>query len=93
MPLPFSFSLRPPRHPLLRAVVALAGLLLLGFFAAFAVVIAAFVLIGFGVRRLVLQYRGGPPSLDPQVARRVDPQVIDGEFSVVRKPHATLLPR
>ncbi len=86
--LPFSFSLRPPRHPLLRAIVALAGLLLLGFFAAFAVVIAAFVLVGFGLRRLVLQYRGGARALDPQVARRVDPQVIDGEFSVVRKPDA-----
>ena len=103
--LPFSFSLRPPRHPLLRAVVALAGLLLLGFFAAFGVVIAAFVLLGFGLRRLLVQYRGGsrptwmwgvPRSernapgrrLDPQAARRVDPQVIDGEFSVVSKPDA-----
>ncbi len=74
-------------------MLALAGLVLLGFFAAFGVVIAALVLTGFGVRRLLLQYRGGPRALDPQAARPADPQVIDGEFSVVRKPHATLLPR
>lgn len=89
----FSFSLRPPRHPLLRAVVALAGLLLLGFFAAFGVLVAAFVLLGFGLRRLLVQSRGGPRPLDPQAGRPVDPQVIEGEFSVVSKPHATLLPR
>ena len=85
--------LRPPRHPLLRAVLALSGLLLLGFFAAFAVVIAALVLAGFGVRRLLASVRHGSRPFDPQVARPVDPNVIDGEYSVVRKPHATLLPR
>jgi hypothetical protein len=91
--LPFSFTLRPPRHPLLRAVLALSGLVLLGFFAAFAVVIAALVLVGFGVRRLLLQARGGARPLDPQAVRKPDPSVIDGEFSVVRKPHGSLLPR
>ena len=82
----FQFSLRPPRHPLLRALLALAGLGLLVFFAAFAVVIGALVLAAFGVRRLLQNSRG---ALRPQPAQ---PGVIDAEFSVVRKP-PTLLPR
>lgn len=91
--LPFSFSLRPPRHPLLRAGLALAGLVLLGFFAAFGVLVAALVLVGFAARRVLLQLRGGARGFDPTAARRADPEVIDAEFSVVAKPHATLLPR
>lgn len=91
--LPFSFALRPPRHPLLRAALALTGLVLLGFFAAFAVVIAALVLAGFGLRRLLQQAGGGARPLDPQAVRKADPNIIDGEFSVVHKPHGDLLPR
>ena len=79
--------LRPPRHPLLRAVLALAGLALLVFFAAFGVVIAALVLAGFGVRRLL---RNSRAALRPQPASQ--PGAIDAEFSVVHKTH-TLLPR
>jgi hypothetical protein len=85
-----SFSIRPPRHPLLRAALAAAGLALLGFFAAFGLAVAVLVLAGFGVRKLLRAVRArvaAPPS------RPLDPKVIDGEFSVVRKPHATLLPR
>jgi hypothetical protein len=89
----FSFTPRPPRHPLLRAGLALAGLVLLGFFAAFGVVIAGLVLVAFGVRRLLQTARGGARPLDPQATRPADPHVIDGEFSVVRKPNATLLSR
>jgi hypothetical protein len=90
--LPFSFTLRPPRHPVLRAVCAVAGLLLLGFFAAFGLALAVLVLAGFGVRRLLMQSRGGPKPLNPQAAQPRDPNVIDGEFAVVRKS-APLLPR
>jgi hypothetical protein len=90
--LPFSFSLRPPRHPLLRVICAVAGLLLLGFFAVFAVVVASVVLLGFGLRRLLTQQRGGPRPLDPQATRARDPDVIEGEFAVVRKS-VDLLPR
>jgi hypothetical protein len=90
----FSFSTpRPPRHPLLRAGLAVAGLVLLGFFAAFGVLIAALVLVAFAARRVWMQLRGGARPLDPQATRSADPKVIDGEFSVVRKPGATLLPR
>ena len=79
--------LRPPRHPLLRAVLALAGLALLVFFAAFGVVIAALVLAAFGLRRLL---RNSRAALRPQAPAQ--PGVIDAEFSVVHKTH-TLLPR
>ncbi len=86
----FSFTLNPPRHPVLRALLALAGLSLLVFFAAFGVVIGALVLAAFGVRRLI---NGARARGSLGAAQRVDPNVIDGEFAVVRKPHATLLPR
>jgi hypothetical protein len=89
---PFSFTLRPPRHPLLRAALALTGLFLLGFFAMFGLAIAAVVLIGFGVRRL-LQPRADVQSVSQQKARRADPGVIEGEYSVVRKSQAGLSPR
>lgn len=88
----FSFLLRPPRHPLLRTVLALAGLALLGFFAAFALVVAGLVLTAFGVRRLLRSLRGPQAQPSPRVVRPVDPHVIDGEFSVVRKT-PPLLPR
>ena len=83
----FHFSLSPPRHPVLRLLLALAGLSLLVFFAAFGVVIGALVLAAFGVRRLLLNSKA---ALRP--AAPATPGVIDGEFSVVRKTH-TLLPR
>jgi hypothetical protein len=87
MPMPrFHFTLRPPRHPVLRAMLALAGLGLLVFFATFGVVIGGLVLAAFGVRRLLQNSRA---ALRPQPAQ---PGVIDAEYSVVRKSH-TLLPR
>ena len=54
--------------------------------------LAVVVLLGFGLRRLWLQLRGGARPLDPQVGRARDPNVIEGEFAVVRKS-ATPLPR
>ena len=83
----FHFSLSPPRHPVLRLLLALAGLSLLVFFAAFGVVIGALVLAAFGVRRLLLNSKD---ALRPSAPASTG--VIDGEFSVVRKTH-TLLPR
>lgn len=81
------FSLRPPRHPVLRLLLALAGLSLLVFFAAFGVAIGALVLAAFGMRRLLLSSR---TALRPQAPAQA--VAIDGEYSVVHKTH-TLLPR
>ena len=84
------FTLQPPRHPALRFVLALAGLALLGFFAAFALVVAGGVLAVFGARRLLRRVRAGAEA--PTPARAAPPGVIEGEFSVVSK-HTPLLPR
>jgi hypothetical protein len=84
------FTLQPPRHPALRFALALAGLALLGFFAAFALVVAGLVLTAFGARRLLRRLRdGGAASAAPRAS---PPGVIEGEFSVVSK-HTPLLPR
>lgn len=78
---PFLFSLQPPRHPLARLALGLVGLVLLGFFTVFGLVVAAIVLAAFALRRLYLSLRGEHPAR----ARPVDPNVIEGEFSVVEK--------
>jgi hypothetical protein len=84
----FQFSLRPPRNPVLRMLLALAGLGLLVFFAAFALAVGMLVLGFFGLRRLLASSR---EALRPRAPAQPD-DAIDAEFSVVRKPH-TLLPR
>ncbi len=78
---PFLFSLQPPRHPLARLALGLAGLVLLGFFTVFGLVVAAIVLAAFALRRLYFTLRGERPAR----SRPVDPRVIEGEFSVVEK--------
>jgi hypothetical protein len=87
----FQFSLRPPRHPVPRMLLALAGLSLLVFFAAFALAIGVLVLAAFGLRRLLASSRAALRPQAPSQPGSMD-GVIDAEFSVVRKPH-TLLPR
>lgn len=73
-----------PRNPVLRVlllacgVVALAGLLTIG------LVVGATVL---GVTAVLLAIRRWRIGRTPQP---VDPSVIDGEFTVVTQPHATL---
>jgi hypothetical protein len=88
----FSFLLHPPRHPLLRTALALAGLALLGFFAVFALIVAGGVLAAFGARRLLRGLRRPVAGPARRAVRPADPHVIDGEFSVVRKA-PPLLPR
>ena len=83
---PFMFSLNPPRHPLARLALGLAGLVLLGMFTAFGLIVAAAVVLGSAVRRLLLGLRGVPPG----ATRPVDPNVIEGEFSVVEKTRPSL---
>jgi hypothetical protein len=92
MPL-FRLSFAPPRNPLLRAALAVGGLVFLGFFAAFGLLIAAGVLAVIGVRRLMRSTLATHTPFPPAAPRNTDPNVIEGEYSVVRKPHASLFPR
>lgn len=69
----------PPRHPLARLALGLAGLLLLGLLSAFGLALAAVALIGLAGRAAWLRLRGGPP----RAGASHDPQVIEGEFKVV----------
>jgi hypothetical protein len=78
---PLFFSLQPPRHPLARFALGLAGLVLLGLFGLIGLLIAAVALAGYAFRRLWLRLSGAPPA-----ARRPrDPDVIEGEFRVVEQ--------
>jgi hypothetical protein len=80
----FHYAPSKPRHPLLRLLFALVGLVLL------AVLVVGGLFVGLGMllfaatRRML---RGSAPAkaATPSVER-----VIDGEFSVVAKPRAQL---
>lgn len=84
---PMFFTLQPPRNPLLRFGLALVGVALLGFFTVFGVIVAGAVLAAFTLRRLWLRMRGVAPVTP---ARPADPNVIEGEFSIVDKPRQPL---
>jgi hypothetical protein len=90
---PFVFSLNPPRNPVLRTLLAIAGLVLLGTFAAVAAIVGGMVLIGFGLRRLLMQQRPEFKPPHPQAANDSADGVIEGEYSVVRKSQANLFSR
>jgi len=76
-----------PRHPLSRLMLGafgallLVGILVLGFFA-----LVAFAFIGTVVALVRALTRGKTPA----PAARRDPQVIEGEFSVIRNDSAAL---
>lgn len=84
---PFLFAFQPPRHPLARLALGVAGLVLLGFFTVFGVVVAAIVLASLALRRLWLNLSGQRPDTGRQAA---SPDIIEGEFSVIEKPRAPL---
>jgi len=77
-----------PRHPLSRLLLGvigallLVGILVLGFFA-----LVAFAFIGGTVALLRALSRAGANAQNP-AAR--DPQIIEGEFSVIRSDSAAL---
>lgn len=76
-----------PQHPLLRALVLvcaavlLIGLLTIGFVVGIAVIAAAALVLG--IRRWISR----------RAARRVDPSIIEGEFTVVPRRGRANLPR
>jgi hypothetical protein len=79
----FTYQPSKPRHPLLRLVFGLLGLVLL----AVLVVVGLFVGLGmllFAAFRRMLRAPAAP------AARQVEENVIEGEYSVVDKRPATL---
>ncbi len=82
----FQIPMQAPRHPLMRILLGAAGLALLGFFTVFGLLIAAVALAGLALHRLFRRFSGQTPTS----SRPVDPQIIEGEFTVVSKPR---LPR
>lgn len=79
----FSFTPSKPRHPLLRLVFGLFGLVLLALLVVFGLFIGIGMLLFAAVRRML---RGAPAAASPG---RVE-GVIDGEFAVVEKNRASL---
>lgn len=84
---PFLFTLQTPRHPLARfalgllGAVMLIGTVLLGFF------VGALALLGLGGKRFLDRFKA---PRDPRRTHNPSPDVIEGEFSVVEKPHERL---
>jgi uncharacterized membrane protein YdjX (TVP38/TMEM64 family) len=80
----FSFTPSKPRHPLMRLVCGLFGLVVLALLVVFGLFIGIGMLLFAAVRRMV---RSGPVAAE---ASRVEEGVIDGEFAVVEKNRASL---
>jgi uncharacterized protein (DUF58 family) len=80
----FTYQPSKPRHPLLRLVLGLLGLVLL----AVLVVVGLFVGLGMLLFAAVRRMLRAPAAAS--VSRKIDESVIDGEYSVVNKHPATL---
>lgn len=85
---PAFVQLRLPRNPLLRLLLAVAGIAVLSFFALAGAAIAAVVLLGFGLRSLWWKLRGGAKA-----PHRPASDVIEGDYTVVEKVRMPLPPR
>lgn len=81
----FSFVPKPPRSAFGRLVLSLAGVAVLGFFTLFGLLAAGVVLAVFMARRLWLRLSGTAPRGPGH-----DPDIIDGEFTVIEKPRPPL---
>ena len=79
----FTYQPSKPRHPLLRLVLGLLGLVLL----AVLVVVGLFVGLGMLLFAAVRRMLRAPVA---PAARKVEDSVIDGEYSVVDKRPAAL---
>ncbi len=75
---PAFVQLRLPRNPLLRLLLAVAGIAVLSFFALAGAAIAAVVLLGFGLRSLGWKLRGGANA-----PRERASDVIEGDFEAM----------
>lgn len=79
----FSYQPHKPRHPLLRLLLGLVGVALLALLVVFGLFIGLGMLLFAALRRL---FRPSPAKTAPE-------QVIDGEYSVVRKNTASISAR
>jgi hypothetical protein len=80
----FSFTPSKPRHPLLRLVLGLLGLVLLALLVVFGLFIGLGMLLFAGIRRMLRRQ----PVADAPAGNLEG--VIDGEFSVIDKNRASL---
>ena len=78
----FTYQPSKPRHPLLRLVLGLLGL----------VVLAVLVVVGLFVGLGMLLFAAVRRMLRPAPAAAAQPNVIEGEYAVVR-PQVASLPR
>ena len=79
----FSYQPSKPRHPLLRLLLGLLGLVLL------AVLVAVGLFVGLGML-LFAAFRRMLRTTASEAPRAVEENVIEGEYSVVDKRPATL---
>lgn len=79
----FTYTPSKPRHPLLRVVIGLLGLVVLSLLLVFGLFIGLGMLLFAAGRRMFArsQAAAAPARME---------SVIDGEFSVVEKSHASL---
>jgi hypothetical protein len=83
--MPLMFQIRPPRNPLLRLLMAVAGMIVLGMFTIVGVFVAALLLAAFSLRQLWLRANGRASTGPERQPRGHQPKVIEGEFTVVGK--------
>ncbi|HET7563079.1 MAG TPA: hypothetical protein VFJ87_11945 [Rhodanobacteraceae bacterium] len=79
-----TFTIQPPRHPLLRALALLAGALITAALVTLGLIVGAVVVTGAAVTLLVRRWLGRKP------AQKSDPSIIEGEYTVVSPSRATL---
>ena len=85
---PFLFFLRQPRNPLAKFVFGLMGFVFVGVTLLVGFVAGAALLLGLGGRKLFGRF--GTTQRQPHPQQPSDPDVIEGEFSVVEKPQQTI---
>lgn len=86
---PAFVQLRLPRHPLLRLLLAVAGIALLSMFALAGAVLAAIALTALALRSFWQRIRGQAPA---RSGRPAAPDVIEGDFIVIEKSAERLQP-
>lgn len=82
MPMP-----RRSRHPLVRALSLLIGLAVVGVLMVFGLVVAGVLLVGGGLVFALRQWSRKRGAVSPVGRRAHQPEVIEGEYVVLRQTH------